>query len=129
MKIQTFIALLLTFTLVTSVARLPSPYCNSKPLFKQTPLSPKELRSHDMSDAFSGYNLNITLASNNSFASMTPKFLELDKRNYHFPIIISHHVEHNGNTWGKESYIMYSTETAGGIYFTYAIRNESHHIP
>ena len=24
---------------------------------------------------------------------------------------------------------MYSTETAGGIYFTYAIRNESHHIP
>ena len=101
MKIQTFIVLLLTLILASSTSRLPSPFCSSKPLFKQTPLSPGELRSHDMSDAFVGYNLNITLASNNSFAKITPKFLELDRQNYFYPFIISHHVEHDGNTWGK----------------------------
>jgi hypothetical protein len=60
---QLKLLLLVTLVLqVWAIARAPVPFCQSKPLFKQFPLSAEELLSHDMADTFSGYNLDIALA-------------------------------------------------------------------
>jgi hypothetical protein len=81
-----------------------------------------------VSEIFSGYNLDIKLASNNSFASVTEKLIQLDKRGAYLPNIIAHQVEKNGNTWGKESYIMYK-DISGAIHFAYGIQKDDHEVP
>jgi hypothetical protein len=74
------------------IGKAPQPYCQSKPLYKQFPMVPEEIISHDMDTSFSGYNLNIELTSNNSFVTMNKKIYELDRRNTYLPSIISHFV-------------------------------------
>jgi hypothetical protein len=46
---------------VLAVARAPTPYCVSKPLYKQLPLTYEEILTYDMDIPFSGYNLFIHL--------------------------------------------------------------------
>ena len=81
-----------------------------------------------MADSFSGYNLNIELTSNNSFATLSKKFRELDKRNTYIPSIISHYIEHKDNGLGKDSFILYKDFT-GSIHFTYGIIRSKSTLP
>ena len=94
-----FFCTLLVFA--CSIARVPTPFCVSRPMVKELTLSPNELISFDMANLFAGYNLNISLLTKHEMATMTNKFLELDRKNAHLPNLISHYVEHKGNTWGK----------------------------
>ena len=82
-------------------AKAPIPYCVAKPEFKEVPLSLGEQMIVNLDTLFSGYNLDISLASKNSFAILNKKITELDRPDGYFPNIISHYVEHNGNNWGK----------------------------
>lgn len=86
---------------VLSAAKAPVPYCVAKPEFKEVPLSLGEQMIVSLDTLFSGYNLDLTLASKNSFAMLNKKLTELDRLNGYFPNIISHYVEHVGNNWGK----------------------------
>jgi hypothetical protein len=83
---------LLFATQVAAIARAPSTYCTSKSLWKQFPIASEELLTRDTADFFSGYNLKVTLASNNSWAAVSQKWSMLDQRNQYFPKIISHFV-------------------------------------
>jgi hypothetical protein len=65
------VALLLSPSL--GIAFAPEPYCLSKPLYKQFPLTIEEELSHNMADSFNGYNLDISLPQNISFATMSQK--------------------------------------------------------
>jgi hypothetical protein len=98
-----------------AIARAPTPFCQSKPLFKQFPLAVEELISHDMSDTFSGYNLNITLASNNTIASISRKFEILDRHNSYFPNIISHYIEPRDNSVGNDSFLLYQNNAGAHV--------------
>lgn len=81
-----------------------------------------------MDDYFSGYNLNFTLASNNTFATVKNRLTKIDERNVYYPNIISHYVEHDGNDWGKDAYILY-VDMTGSIIFTYGKIVDQTHIP
>lgn len=72
----------------------------------------------NLDDLFTGYNLDLSLASNHSFALLTKKMTLLDQKDGYFPNIISHYVEHDGNNWGKDTYIMYQ-DMSGSIIFSY----------
>ena len=124
------VRLLLVLAILGSsfAANAPSPYCNSRPIYKEGPLTYEERLSHDMDDAFSGYNLDIELASNNSFAKMSKKFMEVDRMNVYFPNLIAHHIEHNGNDWGKESFLLYR-DGSGYTHFVYGLMEDSYHVP
>lgn len=108
------------FTPVAAIARAPKPYCSSKPLVKQFPFTVDELLTYDMSKTFTGYNLAISLGSNNSWASVTPKWQQLDRLSAYFPNIISHFVEAKDNTVGRESFLLYK-DTSGAIKLTYGL--------
>lgn len=95
MKLSTSIlllSLLLLAAKVSGIARAPSTYCTSQPIIKQLPITNDEIILQDTADLFSGYNLKVTLGSNNSWADMTPKWAMLDQRNQYFPTIISHYI-------------------------------------
>ena len=70
-SIVTLIACIVGLGLTAAVA--PEPYCLSKPLYKQFPLAIAEILSHDMALSFTGYNLDIQLTSNNTFATLSKK--------------------------------------------------------
>ena len=93
--------LIMVLLSAATASKIPVPFCHSRPLFKETALSYEEKLSHDAADFFSGYNLDIAIASNNSFARISKKFQELDRMNTYLPGLISHHIEHNQNGWGK----------------------------
>lgn len=76
---------------------------------------------------FSGYNLDITLASKNTFAVLNKKLTEIDRHDGYFPDIISHYVEHDGNNWGKDSYILYHDNTS--YIFAFAKIKDEYHVP
>lgn len=111
-----------------AIARAPTPYCSSKTIYKQFPLSAEEILIHDMSDVFSGYNLNITLGSKNPWASITPKWQILDRRNAYFPNIISHYVEPKENTVGRDSFLLYKDFT-GSVMLSYGIIRDKGSLP
>lgn len=67
------LVLILVMFEAQAIARAPVPYCSSKVMYKQIALAAEEYVSVDMSDFFSGYNLNVTLGSNNSFADVYRK--------------------------------------------------------
>jgi hypothetical protein len=81
-----------------------------------------------MDDSFSGYNLNIELTSNNSFATVSKKFRELDRRNAYIPSIISHYMEHKDNGVGRDAFILYKDFT-GSIHFNYGIIRSKSSLP
>jgi hypothetical protein len=55
-----------------------------------------------LDNLFSGYNLDLTIATNSSsFARLNKKMELIDTRAGYFPGVISHYVEHRGNNWGK----------------------------
>ena len=54
-----------------------------------------------MDDAFSGYNLDIQIASQTKAASITDKFLKLDRKQTYIADLISHHIQSKGNEWGQ----------------------------
>ena len=72
-----FILTLLVVILVQqcqAAARAPIPYCLSKPIYKEFPLTFEEACDYDLEQIFSGYNLNISLAKGNNVASVGRKF-------------------------------------------------------
>lgn len=110
--------LLILVLQVWSIARAPLPFCQSKPLFKQFPLTVEELLSHDMADTFSGYNLQINLVGENPIASISRKWEVLDTKKTYFANIISHYLEPKDNTVGKDSFLLYR-DNAGTIQLAY----------
>lgn len=81
-----------------------------------------------MDDSFSGYNLDIQLTSNNSFATLSKKLRELDRRNSYIPSIISHYIEHKDNGIGRDSFILYK-DFSGSVHFTYGIIRSKSSLP
>jgi hypothetical protein len=121
-----FLSLFLLLALIISacaIAKAPVPSCTAKTLYKQFPLTVGEILTHDMDRSFSGYNLNITLATNNSFASLTRKWDTLDRRGGYYPGIISHYIEPKDNGVGRDSFLLYKQGKA--VMLTYGvIRNK-----
>lgn len=120
--------LLLLATHVAAIARAPSTYCTSKTTIKQFPLASDELVIHDTADFFSGYNLNVTLGSNNSWASVSNKWQMLDQRNQYFPNIISHYVEPKDNSVGRDSFLLYK-DYIGSTMLSYGIIKNTFSLP
>ncbi|CAM6004635.1 unnamed protein product [Sphagnum balticum] len=111
-----------------AASKAPVPYCFSKPLFDQFPLAAEEVLSHDMATSFTGYNLNISLLSQNSFATLSSKWEILDSRNAYFPGIISHYVEPRFNSVGRDSFLLYKDLT-GTIFLSYGIIRNRDQLP
>lgn len=55
---------------------MPHAHCASKPIYQVLPLTVGEVLSGDLSDAFTGYNLNITITKGMDIATV-PQKLEL----------------------------------------------------
>jgi hypothetical protein len=81
-----------------------------------------------MSDLFSGYNLEITQGSNNSFAAISKKWYDLDQALSYYPNIISHFVEKQDNTVGRDAFLLYKNN-AGAIMLTYGILDKKDRLP
>lgn len=131
MKLSTpflLLSLLLLTLRVAAIARAPSTYCTSQPIIKQLPITSDEIILQDTAELFSGYNLKITLGSNNSWADMTPKWAMLDQRNQYFPSIISHYIEPKDNTVGRDSFLLYKDIT-GATFISYGILRENGSLP
>jgi hypothetical protein len=77
---------------------------------------------------FTGYNLDISLATNHSFALLMKKMTLLDSLDGYFPNIISHYVEHDGNNWGKDTFILYQ-DMSNSVIFSYGKIRDEYHIP
>lgn len=128
MKILSLALVLLLAAEIACIAKAPLPFCSSKNILKQFPLTIDEVISTDLSDIFTGYNLNITIPSNNSFARITPKWSVLDRRDSYFPGIISHFVEMRDNTVGTDSFLLYKDLT-GAVHFTYGVIKTKNSLP
>jgi hypothetical protein len=120
--------LLLFVTQVAAIARAPSTYCTSKALYKQFPIASEELIMHDTADFFSGYNLNVTLGSNNSWAAVSQKWSILDRKNQYFPNIISHYIEPKDNSVGRDSFLLYK-DLVGTTMISYGIIKDKSSLP
>ena len=99
-KIRLLLVLALAVLTINS-AKPPAPFCQSRPILKELPLTYEEKLATDMAQLFSGYNLDIELASNNSFVKINKKFIEVDRMNTYLQGLIAHHIEHKDNDWGK----------------------------
>ncbi len=92
MKALAFFIFIAIFSLALATAVAPEPYCKTRPLYKQFPLVMEEILTHDMSDSFAGYNLEISLPSNLNFATISKKITELDRLNTNLTHIVSHYI-------------------------------------
>lgn len=52
----------------------------------------------------------------------------IDRRGGYLPNIISHYVQHKGNNWGRESFVLYRDMTGSHI-FTYGVMRDQTHVP
>ena len=112
-KLNLILALLIALMAVQihTAARAPVPYCFSKPIYKEFPLTFEESIDYDVEQIFSGYNLNITLDKGSEVASVGRKTSIIDRKEQHFPSIISHFIEKKGNTVGNETFILYKDDS------------------
>ena len=123
--------LLLLFLLivsVSSVARAPTPFCSSKPIYKQVPITVGEIIDADVSSMFQGYNLNVTTAVDYPFASVSRKWNVLDRVNTYFPNVISHYIEPKDNSVGRDSFLLYK-DNGGTIWLNYGIIRSKDRLP
>lgn len=130
-KLNTVLVYLLIASLaitVTSIARAPSTYCAAQPIIKQIPITSEELIVQDTADLFSGYNLDVTLGSNNSWAAVSKKVNLLDQRNQYFPNIISHFIEPKDNSVGRDSFLLYK-DMLGSTMLSYGIIRDKNYLP
>jgi len=81
-----------------------------------------------MAQSFSGYNLDIQLTSNNTFATMSKKIRELDRVNTYLANVISHYIEKKDNGVGKDSFILFKDFT-GSYRFTYGVITDKSSLP
>lgn len=116
--IHKFVVFTLVVVGVFTAARAPVPHCVAHPVLEQAPLSIGERLDVQIDGFFSGYNLDLTVASNNTFARLNKKLTQTDNKTGYYPNVISHHIEHNGNNWGKEAFILYQ-DMAGSIIFNF----------
>jgi hypothetical protein len=67
--------LIFAFLLFSIIAQsvIPAPYCHSKPIFTTLPLTIGEITTTDISNVFTGYNLDIYIKGNSTIASVPPK--------------------------------------------------------
>lgn len=80
-----------------AAAQPPFPYCQQRSIFHEGPLALNERVLFDMDDAFTGYNLDIQIASETKAATIRPKFQELDRKDSYIADLISHHIQSKGN--------------------------------
>ncbi len=122
------ILLCLLATEVAAIARAPSTYCTSKPLWKQFPIANEELLIRDTADWFTGYNLKVTLGTNNTWTSISEKSYMLDQKNQYFPNIISHYVEPKDNSMGRDSFLLYK-DLVGTVMLSYGVFVDDKRLP
>jgi len=86
-KLNLILALLIALMAVQikTAGRAPIPYCFSKPIYKEFPLTFSESIDYDLEGIFSGYNLNITLAKGSEVASVGRKSAIIDRKEEHLP--------------------------------------------
>ena len=92
---------------------LPGPHCTSKPIFQHLPLTVGELLTGDVSNAFTGYNLNISIKKGGDVARVKDKIEILGAMNYPLNDITSAFVLHNGNSWGNYGHAL--TDDMGNV--------------
>jgi len=81
-----------------------------------------------MAQSFSGYNLDIQLTSNNTFATLSKKLRELDRMNTYIFEMVSHYIEKKDNSVGRDSFILYKDMT-GSYHFSYGTINDKNSLP
>lgn len=59
----------------------PAPYCTSKPVYSILPLTIGEIFKYDMSNSFTGYNLDISIKGGDLDYASIPMKLQLTDRN------------------------------------------------
>lgn len=125
--IRKVLLLILATTFVIAISEAPIPHCVAHDFALEGPLSVGEKITFGLNRMFSGYNLNLTLASNNSIGKLVGRIEKIDEQAGHYHNVIDQHIEHDGNGWGKDSYILYhdSTQTI----FQYGVVNSQAHLP
>lgn len=110
---MTRICLLLALVLASVLAQSPPPlpYCKSKPIIQVLPMTVGEIMSGDLSSAFSGYNLDISIKKGGDIATTVDKLVKKAEQNYYTGTLISAFVEHRGNSFGTYAHIL--SEDAG----------------
>ena len=74
-KSTLLLSILITLFVQTwTAAKAPVPYCFSKPIYKEFPLTVEEACDYDLEQIFSGYNLNISLMKGSDVASVGRKW-------------------------------------------------------
>ena len=81
-----------------------------------------------MSDAFTGYNLKFSLASNNSFASIGRKSYTIDRTYTYSPNIITTFIEHKDNSLGTDAFMLYQNNV-GATLLNYGIIRSKDKLP
>jgi hypothetical protein len=81
-----------------------------------------------MSESFSGYNLDITIPADITFATVSKKLRELDRISSYFAEIVSHYIEKKDNSVGKDSFILYKDIT-GSYHFAYGQITDKRSLP
>ena len=81
-----------------------------------------------MQDLFSGYNLEITQGTNNSFAAITKKVYNLDTALSYYPNLISYFIEKQDNTVGRDSFLLYKNN-ANATTLTYGVIDKKDRLP
>lgn len=95
--------ILLIVAVAFSLSPEPIPTCTS-PKFQASdlPITLNEVQSFNLDNYFTGFNLEFNLSSSApDFAYLTEKTDLVRNFNKQQPGIKSHHLDHNGNTWGK----------------------------
>ncbi len=68
------------------------------------------------------------MATNSSYASIGRKWYTLDRAYSYYPNIISHYVEHQGNTVGRDSFLLH-VNFAGATQLSYGIIRDKNRLP
>lgn len=79
----------------------PTPYCSSRQILPLLPLAISEVITVDVSDYFSGYNIDIILQPNN-FSYLRPKYNKQAENKTKLDTPISMELKHSGNAWSSD---------------------------
>jgi len=104
MKICILLALVLVAVRLQSEP--PAPYCVSRPIFQTLPMTVGEIVETDISYAFTGYNLDITIKKGDDVAQIAKKLEVLGELKYPVTGLKGLVVQERGNDWGDYAHLL-----------------------
>jgi hypothetical protein len=102
----------------------PSPHCTSRPIFTTLPMTVGEIINADLSNSFTGYNLEMTIKKGGDVAQTVKKLDMLGELNYPVKGLQSHFVEHTGNDWGDYAHVL-TDDFGQTMLHLYSIKNKT----